>query len=138
MQMKRYELIEHTADMGIKAGGNTLAEAFTNAACGLFSIITDISSVRESESRTVNVKGIDLENLLFNWINELIYIFDVEHLLLRRFEITDMTEMSLKAVCYGEKYNPDVHELKLGVKSATFHMLTVDRKRNRVQVILDV
>ena len=136
--MKAYELIEHTADTGVVARGDTLAEAFANAACGLFSILTDIARVHESESRTVMVTGLDLENLLFNWINELIYIFDVDHMLFRRFDITDMTERTLKATCYGEKYNPDVHELKLGVKSATFHMLTVDRERNRVQVILDV
>lgn len=136
--MKAYELIEHTADTGVVAGGDTLAEAFANAACGLFSILTDIARVHESESRMVMVTGLDLENLLFNWINELIYIFDVDHMLFRRFDITDMTERTLKATCYGEKYNPDVHELKLGVKSATFHMLTVDRERNRVQVILDV
>jgi SHS2 domain-containing protein len=136
--MKRYELIEHTADIGIKAGGNTLAEAFANTACGLFEIMTDIARVRESESRAVAITGLDLENLLFNWINELIYIFDVEHMLFRRFDITDMTERSLKADCYGEKYDPDIHELKLGVKSATFYMLIVDPKQNRVQVILDV
>jgi SHS2 domain-containing protein len=136
--MKRYELIEHTADMGVAASGDTLAEAFANAACGLFSIMTDITSVHESESRSVVVKGVDSENLLFNWINELIYIFDVEHMLFKRFDIIDMTECSLKAVCYGEKYNPDMHKLKLGVKSATFHMLMVDPQKNRVQVILDV
>ena len=136
--MKGFELIEHTADIGVVATGDTLAEAFASAACGLFSIITDISKVRESESRIVVVKAADIEILLFNWMNELVYIFDVYHLLFSRFDVVELTDASLKATCYGEKYDPAVHELKLGVKSATFHMLEVDRAKNRVQLIFDV
>jgi len=138
MLMKSFELIEHTADIGVTASGNTLAEAFGSAACGLFSIMTDISKIRESESRTVYVDAADAENLLFNWMNELIYIFEVDHMLFSRFNVTDLTDRSLKATCYGEKYNPAVHELKLGVKSATLHMIKVDREKNIVQVIFDV
>ncbi len=138
MKMKGFELIEHTADIGVVAAGNTLAEAFANAACGLFSVITDVSKVRESESRDVEVKAADIESLLFNWMNELVYLFDVYHLLFCRFVVTELTDGLLKATCYGEKYDPAVHELKLGVKSATFHMLEVDRAENRVQVILDI
>jgi len=138
MQMKGFELIEHTADIGVVAAGGTLAEAFANAACGLFSIITDISKVRELESRIVKVKAADIESLLFNWMNELVYIFDVYHLLFSRFDVVELTDGSLKATCYGEKYDPAVHELKLGVKSATFHMLEVDRAEKKVQVIFDI
>ena len=138
MQTKGFELIEHTADIGVVATGGTLAEAFANAACGLFSIITDISEVRKSESRIVEVKASDIECLLFNWMNELVYIFDVYHMLFSRFDVAELTDGSLKATCYGEKYDPAVHELKLGVKSATLHMLEVDRVKSRVQVIFDV
>jgi SHS2 domain-containing protein len=136
--MKGYELLDHTADVGVAAWGESLAEAFANAACGLFSIITDISTVTEAESRTVEVSAQNVEGLLFNWLNELVYVFDVTHLLLSRFDVTHLDPVSLKATCYGEKYNPSVHELKLGVKAATFHMLKVDQLRNRVQVIFDV
>jgi SHS2 domain-containing protein len=138
MQTKGFELIEHTADIGVVAAGGTMAEAFANAACGLFSIITDLAQVRESEFRIVEVKAADIECLLFNWMNELIYIFDVYHLLFSRFDVAELTDGSLKATCYGEKYDPAVHELKLGVKSATFHKLEVDRAENRVQVIFDI
>jgi SHS2 domain-containing protein len=138
MQTEGFELIEHTADIGVVAAGGTLQEAFANAARGLFSIITDISNVRESESRIVEVKAADIECLLFNWMNELVYIFDVYYMLFSRFDVAELTDGSLKATCYGEKYDPAVHELKLGVKSATFHMLEVDRVKSRVQVIFDV
>jgi len=62
----------------------------------------------------------------------------VEHLLFKRFDIPEFTEHSLKAICWGERYNASRHRLKIGVKSATYHMLQVDREKNRVQVIFDV
>ena len=136
--MKRFQLIEHTADTGLIAYGNNLAEAFANAAYGLFSIIAELNKVREVESQSVAVSAEDAEGLLFDWMNHLIYIFDVERLLFKRFDVTEFSKRSLKATCWGEKYDPSRHQLKLGVKSATYHMLKVDGEKNRVQVIFDV
>ncbi len=136
--MKRFRLIEHTADTGLVAYGHSLAEAFANAAYGLFSIIAELRKVREVESLPVAVSAEDAESLLFEWLNNLIYVFEVEHLLCKRFDITEFTQHSLKAVCWGERYDPSRHRLKIGVKSATYHMLEVDGEKNRVQVIFDV
>ena len=136
--MKRFQLIEHTADTGLIAYGNNLAEAFANAAYGLFSIIAELNRVRRVESQTVVVNAEDIESLLFNWMNHLIYIFDVECLLFKRFDISEFAEHNLKAICWGERYNSSRHRLKVGVKSATYHMLKVDREKNRVRIIFDV
>jgi len=124
--------------MGLVAYGKSLAEAFANAAYGLFSLIVEPNKVKEKESRKVIVQAQDTESLLFNWINELIYIFEVERLLFKSFDITEFTGQSLEATCWGEKYDPSRHQLKTGVKSATYHMLKVDGEKNRVQVIFDV
>jgi len=124
--------------MGLVAYGKSLAEAFANAAYGLFSLIVEPNKVKEKESRKVTVQAQDAESLLFNWINELIYIFEVERLLFKSFDITEFTGQSLEATCWGEKYDPSHHQLKTGVKSATYHMLKVDGEKNRVQVIFDV
>jgi len=136
--MKRFRLIEHTADVGLVADGTTLAEAFANAACGLFSIIAELKGVRETESRRLELSEDDAEALLFEWLNRLIYLFDTEMLIFKRFEITSLDERQLKAVCYGEKYDPSRHKLKIGVKAATYHLLSVDREKNQVRVIFDV
>jgi SHS2 domain-containing protein len=134
--MKRFRLIEHTADIGLVAYGDNLAEAFANAAYGLFSIITEIGRVSEVESRPVAVSAQDAEGLLFSWMNDLIYLFEVEHFLFKRFDIPQFDEHNLKAVCWGERYDPSRHQLQLGIKSATYHMLKVEK--DRVQVIFDV
>jgi SHS2 domain-containing protein len=136
--MKKFELIEHTADMGLAAYGKSLEEAFANAAYGMFSIIAELDAVKEVESRRVEITEDDTESLLFEWLNSLLYYFDVETLLFKRFDIIEFGEGRLAAVCYGEKYDPSRHQLKTGIKSATYHMLEVDRAENRVQVIFDV
>jgi SHS2 domain-containing protein len=136
--MKRFELIEHTADIGLAAYGKSLAEAFANAAYGMFSIIAELDAVKEMESRRIEIKEDDAEGLLFEWLNSLLYYFDVETLIFKRFDIIEFGEGRLAAECYGEKYDASRHHLKTGVKSATYHMLEVDRAKNCVQVIFDV
>ena len=136
--MKKFELIEHTADLGLAAYGKDLAGAFANAAYGMFSIIAELGKVKEVESRRIEIKEDDAESLLFEWLNSLIYYFDVETLIFKRFDIVEFGEEHLAAMCYGEKCDPSRHHLKMGVKSATYYMLEVDREKNRVQVIFDV
>jgi len=136
--VKRFQFIEHTADIGLIAYGQSLSEAFANAAYGLFSIIAELKTVKETESRQLELSEEDSEALLFEWLNRLIYLFDVEMLLLKRFDIRDFDGRGLKAICYGEKYDPSRHQLKTGVKSATYHMLKVDSGKNQVRVIFDV
>jgi len=136
--MKKYELIEHTSDIGVAAYGRTLAEAFANAARGMFSIIAEPDNVREVESRRVEITANDIEGLLFDWLNSLLYYFDVEMLLFKRFNIIEFEDTRLVAECRGEKYDSSRHRLKTGVKSATYHMMEVDRREKRVSVIFDV
>jgi SHS2 domain-containing protein len=136
--MQRFELIEHTADIGINAYGKDLPEAFASAAYGMFSIIAELDSVKEVASRRVEVTADDIESLLFEWLNSLLYYFDIEMLLFSRFDIIEFGDTRLVADCRGEKYDASRHRLKTGVKSATYHMLEVDRKNNRVRVIFEI
>jgi len=136
--MKRFELIEHTADMGLAAYGKDLSEAFENAAYGMFSIIAELDNVKEIESRRIEIKEDDAESLLFELLNSLLYYFDVETLIFKKFDIIEYGEEHLVAMCYGERYDSSRHHLKTGIKSATYYMLEVDREKKRVQVIFDV
>ena len=120
------------------AYGSTLAEAFANAAYGMFSIIAELKTVRETESRRLEIREDDPEGLLFEWLNSLLYLFDVEMLLFKRFDIIKLESSHLEAICYGEKCDSSRHHLKIGVKSATYHMLKVDEEKNQVQVIFDI
>ncbi len=136
--MQPFEVIEHTADIGIKAYGGTLAEAFANIGMGLFSIMTEPETVDQTEKHVADIEAPDVEALLFAWVNHLLFVFDVEHLLFSRFDILQFSDEKLVAECWGEVYDPGRHEIELGVKSATYHMLEVDREHNTVQIIFDV
>ncbi len=138
---KEFEVIEHTADIGIRAFGIDLAGAFANAARGMFSLITDLNKINEAIYRDVEVAAPDRETLLVEWLNELLFLFDTEQLLFKRFYIGALTETGLQARCYGERVDKSRHELKRGIKSATYHMLKVERKTDyeyRVEVLLDI
>lgn len=138
--MKRFDIIEHTADVGIVAYGTVLEEAFANAAYAMFTLIADLEEVGEEVCRQIEVQAEDKESLLASWLNELLYLFDTEGIIFKRFEVTELGESSLKAEGCGEPIDTVRHSLKAGVKAATYHMLRVAREEDRysVRVIFDV
>ena len=136
---KRFEVIEHTADVGIAAYGADLKEAFANAAYALFSLMTDVDSVSDNVRRDVEVAADNREELLVAWLNELIYLFEVNDVLFSRFDVGELSDTRLKAACYGEHIDPRRHKMKAGVKAATYHMLKVEEGDGcRVQVLFDI
>ncbi|MBM2825656.1 MAG: hypothetical protein HW402_1320, partial [Dehalococcoidales bacterium] len=127
------------ADVGIIAYGVDMKQAFANAAKALFSLITELDDVEESIYRDIEVTAPDQESLLVEWLNELIYRFDTEQILFKKFDIDQFEPNHLKARSYGEKVDTSKHTLKVGVKAATYHMLKVDGKNgSRVQVLFDI
>ena len=136
---KDFEILDHTADVGIIAYGADLSQAFANAARGLFSLITDLDDVEEILHRDAELTATDEESLLVEWLNELIYQFDTEGIIFKRFDIIRLDSTRLKARSYGEKVDKLKHKLKIGVKAATYHMLKVDKGDGcKVQVLFDI
>lgn len=136
---KDFEILNHTADVGIIAYGADMKQAFANAAKGLFSLITDLDDVEEVLHRDAELTATDEESLLVEWLNELIYKFDTEGIIFKRFDIVELDNTRLKARGYGEKVDKSRHKLKMGVKAATYHMLKVERGNGgRVQVLFDI
>jgi SHS2 domain-containing protein len=137
---KAFEVLDHTADIGIIAYGADIEELFSNAALALFSLITEPESVENKLHLDLEVSSEDIDSLLIEWLNELIYLFDVKHILFNHFDIKSLTHNGLKATCYGEDFDPMKHKLKAGVKAATYHMLKLDKSDNgfKAQVILDI
>jgi len=136
---KEFEILNHTADVGIIAYGADMNEAFANAAKGMFSLITELENVEEVIHRDIELTAPDQETLLVGWLNELIYLFDVENIIFKRFDITQLSNTHLKARSYGHKVDTSRHRLKMGVKAATYHMLKIDKSNgSRVQVLFDI
>ena len=136
---KEFEILDHTADVGVIAYGADLKQAFANVAKGLFSLITGLGNIEETLHRDIELTAADEESLLVSWLNELVYYFDAEGILFRRFEIIELNNRHLKARGYGEKADSARHELKTGVKGATYHMLKIEKDKGyRIQVLFDI
>ena len=136
---KEFEILEHTADVGIIAYGADMEAAFANAAKAMFSLITELDDVAEAVHRDIELTAADRDSLLVGWLNELIYLFDAEQMLFKRFDITRLSQTHLKARVYGHKVDSSRHKLKTGVKAATYHMLEIDKSNGcKVQVLFDI
>ena len=138
--MGGFKLLEHTADVGVIATGDSLDEALSWAAKGMFSVIAELDSVASVESLNVSVASLDQTALVVDWLNELLYRHEAEGFLPKEFQVsTDEAGTSLKARCLGEPVDPERHRLLTPVKAATYHGLEIAHNGNwRIQVILDV
>ena len=132
MDIKKIRFLPHTADVLIEVKGNTLEEVFENAGLAIFELMTDTSKVERKVLRDINIDGIDLLSLLYNWIDSLIYFFDAEALLFSSFKVhkiwQENSKFKLKASVWGEQYNSEKHESRTAVKAATYHLMEIKRE----------
>jgi SHS2 domain-containing protein len=136
--MKQYELIEHTADVGIKAYGKTVAEAFEHAAEGMFDIITDESTIDPVGQYDIRLEAPDLEQLLVDWLSQLLFLNGAQNLVFGKFQVT-LTGNRLSAQVFGEKYDTKKHRMGVEIKAVTYHMLQVSEKDPIfAQVLFDI
>lgn len=138
--MKRYEIIDHTADVGLRAFGENLKELFKNFAVGMFEIITDLKDVKPKISLTIEVGAVTQEELLIDWLRELLYQYNVQEILFKSFEIEKMTGNRINAKVWGEKFDSRRHNLKTEIKAVTYHGLKIQKAEDHWQgeVIFDI
>ncbi len=130
----------HQADIGIRGIGNTLAEAFREGAMALMAVICTPENVEPAEQIQIQCQADEKDLLFADWINALIYEMDVRKMLFSRFEV-HFDNHQLSAKVWGEKADPDKHELAVEVKAATFMELKVyenDRHQWIAQCVVDV
>ncbi len=136
-----YEFLEHTADVMFRAYGKTWEEVFENAALATFAAMVDVERVEPRERRVVEAEGETLEELLYNFLTELLLLKDSEALVFSRFHvhISGGPPYRLRAEVWGEPVKPE-HNPRADVKAVTFHGMEVGERDGRkyVQVVLDV
>lgn len=140
LELKRnvqYEILEHTADTGIKAYGDGVNEIFENAALGMFDLMTDLALVRPVGEARVEVEAHDLESLLVEWLNELLFLHEVDHAFFVEF-VVSVKGLALQGMARGEEVDPARHRLEQQVKAVTYHMLEVNQAEGYATVIFDV
>jgi len=140
--IKKFEFFDVTADVGYKAYGDTLEEAFENAALAMFEVVTDTSKVESKVERKIEVESEDECALLYDWLSEFLVLLDVDFLVFSKFKVKIEKRddgLYLEGTVWGDEFNPDIHESRAEVKAVTYHLMDI-KKDNRymVQVILDI
>jgi SHS2 domain-containing protein len=137
--MKSYEYFEATADIGLKAYGNDIEEAFENAGLAIFNIISDTSDIEPKNEIRFEVTSEDEVSLLYDYLEELLFFHEVEFMLFSEFHVEIDEGFRLKAAIRGEAIDWDRHERKTEIKAITFHEMRVEKSDIvTVQAIVDL
>jgi SHS2 domain-containing protein len=136
----RYETFEHESDIGIRGCGNSLEQAFENAAVALYSVMMNIGKIAQTEKKAIAVSAPDRELLLVEWLNALLALSDIERLVFSKFEVKIIEDTTLTGIAWGEPLDRVRHEAHVEVKGATYHMLSVREENGRywAQCVVDV
>lgn len=144
----RYEALEHTSEAGVIARGTTLAEAFANAAEGMYALIMELDGIAERETREIVIEvdtdegeGDKHEALLVDWLLELVFLTESEGLVFRRFAVDELSATRLRGRAWGERFDAERHRThNVMVKAVTQHMLEIGRENGgfRLQVLFDI
>jgi len=127
-----FKHLEHTADVLIEARGRTLEEAFEQAGIGVYEVITDTSRIRPTRRVDLDVEGVDLENLLYRWVEEALTYTDAEGLVFGKFTVCRITRgeegYRITSSAWGEEFNPEIHEPRTIVKAMTYAQMEIRKE----------
>ncbi len=142
---KRYSITDHPSDIGIKAWGTTPEQLFTNAAEGLYAVMTDPESIKAQKRIDLSIKEdctCGYEEAMVSWLEELIFWFETEKLLLRSFRIKKLEtgkNINIEAEAWGENMDKNRHKIRVAIKAVTYHGLRVGKNKEwNAQVLFDV
>ena len=139
---RRWEFIEHTADIAIKAYGNSIEETFATAAGAMFDIMTDSSKIEPIDKIEFEIESVDIEGLLVGFLSHLIVLHETENRVLTNFQVTFAGRSKLKVTAAGEKFDEGKHAHGHHIKGVSYHMMEIldgaGKTPSSVQVLFDV
>lgn len=138
MEPRGYEYFEHTADVGIRAWGATLDEAFAEAARGLIAQMVDVSKATAVGEARIDVEAESLERLLFHFLDDVLDLFYTKLWVFSTIDVRLDDDRRLVATLQGEAYDAARHGHIHEVKAMTYHGLEVRRAPPEVRVIVDI
>ena len=140
----RYKFLEHTADVYIASYGNSIEEAFENAALAFFEVMTETNKVDPNLEEIVEIEEDDMKALLYSWIEDLLLKFDIDRMIYSKFHVEQINKVNgkytLKARIWGEAFNERKHPPRTEVKAITYHMMEILKRCNKIEIrfILDI
>lgn len=140
MSDKGYAFFDHTADIGIRAEGKTLAELFARLAHGLTELLAEDTDLKPRQAKAIQLTAPDAASLLLTWLKELLFWFSTERFLPVEYALDEVTETVLRGTVRGDTFDPARHVQGREVKAITRHLLAVRRRDGmwHGQVIVDI
>ena len=125
-----FEYLEHTADIIIRAKGKDLKEAFSQAALGFYGVITNLEQITPNSSKNFTIESEDIQSLLYDFIDQLIFTFDTEYFISNSIKVTKLERVSdekyyLEVILQGEAFQIGKHEQKTEVKAMTYSFMKI-------------
>ena len=135
-----FEEIEHDADVALRVRGKTLERLFVNACGGMIELMLDPRRVKPAYFHEVDVQGDDLEGTLVKWLQEILYVFEVDGFAPCRAEVQSVKSGRVIGRLWGEEFTEGVHELRNLIKAVTWHNLKVEQTDDgyEVTIVFDV
>ena len=124
---KKYRVLNRSSDLVIKVFGKTQAELFANSAFALFDILADMEKVEVRDSLQLEVEGGDRDDLMVNWVRELLYLFQGSDFLVKEVEVQEIKENYVRAEVKGEKFDPDRHEIRRGIRAVAYDQSRMEK-----------
>jgi len=145
MKKAGFEFREHTADVQVRSWGSSLEEAFSQTAYSLMSTITpNLKKIIPKVEREIIVEAEDKEALLFDFLSEFLYIFDVDELVFNQIYVSKIEKFNdnykLRATLKGEKFDLNKHEIGIEVKAITYSFLNIEEKHEStiIDIVYDI
>ena len=143
--MKPYEILEHTADVGLRVYATNLEELFTHAGLGLFDLITDVPQLVRREkgnvlSSVLELREANVSDLFLKWLRELLFLFSSKRLVFFRYDFQKLTPTELRATAWAKKFDPKRDEQRHEVKAVTYHQFKLEKKEEGwiAEIVFDI
>lgn len=138
--LKRYRILARSSDLAIKVFGKSQEELFANSAFALFDLMTDVDKIEAQDRLPLEVEGVDRDDLMVNWMRELLYLYQGSGYLLKEFKVLEAKETYVRGEVSGEKYDPDRHEIQREFRSVVFHQSRMEKTGDQwtAQVIFEL
>jgi SHS2 domain-containing protein len=137
---KRYRLTPRQSELAVRVSGDSQADLFANSAFALFDVMTDLDKVDIKDRIALEVEGGDRDDLMVNWMRELLYLYQGSGYLLKAFHIREAKETQVKAEVSGEKIDPDRHEMKTEILAVAYHQSRMQKTGDQwiAQLIFEI
>ena len=137
---KKYRITKRQSELAVRVVGNSQPDLFANSAFALFDVMTDVDKIEIKDRLPLEVEGADRDDLMVNWMRELLYLYQGSGYLLKEFQISEVKDTVVKAEVCGEKVDPDRHEIKQEVAAVAYHQSRMAKTGNQwtAQLIFEV